>query len=129
MNGPYVHQSIGKVERHHRHIINTTLPLLKHAGIPTLYWDFAIMTESHVYNKIPSSILDGISLFEKLCRKVPKHGNLRIFGCEAFPCLMPYYKNKLVGKSAPHLFLGYQATIDRYIYLDVESSRTIMFCD
>lgn len=63
---PYAHQSMGKVERGHWHIIDTTLALLNQSNITRTYWDYAVMVATFVYNHNSMAILNGISLVEKL---------------------------------------------------------------
>lgn len=41
---PYTPEHHGISERKHRHIIETGLPILTHAGVPNTYWPYAFAT-------------------------------------------------------------------------------------
>jgi len=46
---PHTHPQMGKVERRHRHIVDTGLTLMKKANIPNEYWDYAFMAAIYLY--------------------------------------------------------------------------------
>lgn len=120
---PYSHQQMGHVEHRHRHIIDTNITMLNHAGLPSSMWDFGIVAASYIYNRNPTSVLNGKSPYEALFKKIPDYGKLRVFGCKAFPCLRAYRANKLDRKSTSCTFLGYSVDNDAYLCLDPESHR------
>lgn len=118
---------MGKVKCRHRHIVDTGLALLKHAGIATTYWDYAFMVAVHLYNRNPTAILEHRSPYEALYKRLPEYGKLRVFGSKYFPNLRAYRNNKLEDKSAPFLFMGYPANSDGYISYQPYLLRSIIF--
>ena len=76
----------------------------------------------YLINRVPSSVISGISPFERLYKSVPKYFELRIFGSTCFVHLPKIEQNKLNKKSAICVFLGYginQKVIDVMILLQI----------
>jgi len=120
---------MGKVERRHRHIVDTGLAMLKHTGIEEQFWDYAFMTAVYLYNRNPTSILGGISPYEALNHRAPEYFKLRVFGSICYPNMRPYRENKLGDKSQQCVFMGYPANCDGYICMNMEDGRTILSRD
>ncbi|KAA0035483.1 retrotransposon protein, putative, Ty1-copia subclass [Cucumis melo var. makuwa] len=75
---PYTSKQNDIVERKHRHIIEIGLTLLSQATLPLSFWDEAFSTSVYLINRLPTPVLDNISLLEKLfCRK-PNFPSLRV---------------------------------------------------
>ncbi|RVW65725.1 Retrovirus-related Pol polyprotein from transposon RE1 [Vitis vinifera] len=55
---PYNSAQNGRVERKHRHIVETGLALLSHASLPMKYWHYAFQTATFLINRMPSKVLD-----------------------------------------------------------------------
>lgn len=47
---PYIHQQNGRVERKHRHLVETGLTLLSHAHLPLSFWWLAIQATAFLIN-------------------------------------------------------------------------------
>jgi len=99
---PHTHPQMGKVERRHRHIVDTWLAMMNHVGMEQHFWNYSFMTTVFLYNRNPTSVLGGISPYEALHHRVPEYFKLRVFGSKCYPNLRPYRENKLSDKSAPH---------------------------
>ncbi|GAA0167911.1 transmembrane signal receptor [Lithospermum erythrorhizon] len=48
---PHTHHQMGRVERRHRHIVDTGLTLLAHAGLDFKYWQYAFDTAVFLINR------------------------------------------------------------------------------
>lgn len=48
---------MGVVERGHRHFVDMVIMILIHANMQLKFWDYLLMTTTHVYNQNPSSTL------------------------------------------------------------------------
>ena len=55
---PHSHHQNGRVERKHRHIVETSVTLLAQASIPTKYWWQAFETTTFLINKMPTLVLN-----------------------------------------------------------------------
>jgi len=104
---PHTPEQNGIAERKHRHIVETGLTLLAQASMPQRFWDDAFFSGIYLINRLPSSVLNFTSPFEKLFHRQPNYNMLRIFGCQCFPNLRPYTKHKLEFRSQPCTFIGY----------------------
>lgn len=129
---PYSHQQMGRVERHHRHIIDTNIALLKHAKMPPVMWEFGVTTACCLYNRNPTPILQGCSPIAALFGKIPEYDRMRVFGCVCCPCLRPYRTHKLDQKSTSCVFVGYSIQNNGYLCLEPNShqifaSRDVVF--
>ncbi|KAM0067353.1 putative RNA-directed DNA polymerase [Helianthus debilis subsp. tardiflorus] len=81
---PYIPQQNGRVERKHRHIIETGLAMMFNAKVPSSYWVEAFSSAVYIINRLPSKILEGKSPFEHMFGHVPNYNNFRTFGVSSF---------------------------------------------
>ena len=70
---PTTHQQNGVAERKHRHLIETTLTLLANASMPLSFWDEVVPTLAYNIDRLPSSVLNGLSPFQVLFQKQPDY--------------------------------------------------------
>ncbi|KAL3838972.1 hypothetical protein ACJIZ3_023563 [Penstemon smallii] len=120
---PYAHSQNGTVERKHRHIVETGLALLSHSSLPTLYWSDAFLTAVYLINRLPSPSLKNLCPYEILFKRKPDYHFLKIFGCQCWPNLRPYNKNKINFRSIPCLFLGYSSSHLGYLCFHIPTGR------
>ncbi|KAL0549526.1 hypothetical protein IC582_014011 [Cucumis melo] len=104
---PYTSQQNGRAERKHRHILDSVRALLFSALYPEKFWGEAALTFVYTINRLPSSILQNISPFEKLYGTPPNYSNLKTFGCVYFVLLHPHEHTKLEPRARLCCFLGY----------------------
>ncbi|KAJ0799808.1 putative RNA-directed DNA polymerase transcription factor Lambda-DB family [Helianthus annuus] len=123
MSCPYTPQQNGRVERKHRHVVETGLAMLFNAKLPTKYWVDAFSSAVFIINRLPSPILQGKSPFELLYHQIPNYAMFRTFGCRVFPCLRDYAPHKLSPRSIPCIFLGYCSKYKGYRCFDPCLSR------
>lgn len=84
---PHTPEHNGLSERKHRHVVETGLSLLTHAGMPSSYWTYAFATAIYLINRLPTPVLNMTSPFHKLFGEIPNYGKLRTFGSLCFPWL------------------------------------------
>ncbi|KAA0047306.1 Retrovirus-related Pol polyprotein from transposon TNT 1-94 [Cucumis melo var. makuwa] len=100
-------QQNGRAERKHRHILDSVRALLLSASCPEKFWGEAALTSVYTINRLPSSVLQNISPFEKLYGTPPNYSNLKTFGCACFVLLHPHEHTKLEPRARLCCFLGY----------------------
>lgn len=102
--------------------------MLHHSNLPLSYWSYAFSTTVYLINRIPSSILNFISSWEKLYDHKPSFTALKTFVCACYPLLKPYNSHKFDSKSRQCIFLGYPPQSKVYICLDVLSGKIYISC-
>ncbi|KAL0554380.1 hypothetical protein IC582_008299 [Cucumis melo] len=104
---PHTSQQNGRVERKHRQILDSVRGLLLSASCPEKFWGEAALTSVYTINRLPSSVLQNISPFEKLYGTPLNYSNLKTFGCACFVLLHPHEHTKLEPRVHLYYFLGY----------------------
>lgn len=74
-------------------------------------------------NRLPSSVLQNVSSFEKLFGRTPDYTLLRPFGCVCFVMLPPHERTKLQPRVRLCCFLGYGFENKEYRCWDPFSKR------
>ena len=97
----------GLAERKHRHILDSVRALLLSASCPEKIWGELALTAIYYINRVPTLVLQNLSLFEKLFGKTLDYSILKPFGCACFVLLQPHQRMKL--EPCAHLccFLGH----------------------
>lgn len=91
---PHTSQQNGRVERKHRHLVETGLTLLAQASMPLMFWWESFMMAIILINGLPSQVLNGKSPMELMYDKCADFAALRTFGCACYPCLRAYQPHK-----------------------------------
>ncbi|KAK9073175.1 hypothetical protein SSX86_007499 [Deinandra increscens subsp. villosa] len=120
---PYTPQQNGRVERKHRHIIETGLAMMFNANVQPIYWVQAFSTAVYIINRLPTKVLGNTSPFECLFQQPPVYDNFHTFGCRVFPYLRDYSAHKLAPRSLPCIFLGYASNYKGFRCLEPTSNR------
>ncbi|KAK9047921.1 hypothetical protein SSX86_033117 [Deinandra increscens subsp. villosa] len=123
---PYTPQQNGRVERKHRHIVETGLAMLFHSKLNPNLWVEAFSTAVFIINRLPSKLLNGSSPFEILYKTKPDYNSFKPFGCRVYPLLRSYSEHKLSPRSVPCIFLGYSSKHKGYKCFEPTSSRTFI---
>ena len=95
-------------ERKSRHLLETAQALLFQMHMPKHFWANVVSTACFLINRIPSSILNGVTPFQTLL----PHKSLfpiepRVFVCTCFVQDVRPHVSKLDPKSLKCIFLGY----------------------
>ncbi|TYK17748.1 Retrovirus-related Pol polyprotein from transposon TNT 1-94 [Cucumis melo var. makuwa] len=120
---PYNSQQNGRAERKHRHILDSVRALLLSASCPEKFWGEAALTSVSTINRLPSSVLQNISPFERLYGTPPNYSNLKTFSCACFVLLHPYEHSKLEPHAHLCCFLGYGTEHKGFCCWDPLSNR------
>ena len=96
---PHTPQQNGISKRKYRHTVETSLALLYPSHLPLNFWSYAFSTASFLINRLPTSVLNFISPWEKTNSISLPLSALQIFGCACYPYLKPYNRQKLQSRS------------------------------
>jgi transposase InsO family protein len=78
-------QSNGKAERFNRTIMDKAESMRHTAGLSNGFWEYAVSTAVHIYNRSPTRTLKWRTPFEIWhSGKVPDVSHIRIFGCKGY---------------------------------------------
>ncbi|KAM1092092.1 hypothetical protein ACFX19_019727 [Malus domestica] len=128
MSCPHTPEQNRLPERKHRHIIETSITLLRTASLPPSFWSYACQASVYLINRMPSSTLENKSPFKVLFNSIPEINHLRVFGCSCYPLLRPYNHTKLQPRTSKCIFLGYASKYKGYICFEVHKRRVFISC-
>lgn len=92
---PRTSKQNGVVERKHRHMVDSSLSLLAHAFMPLTFWKDEFSTAVHLINRLSTHVLGGEVPVNRFYDCDPDYTFLPVFGCQCFPCLIPFNSHKL----------------------------------
>ncbi|XP_015164024.1 uncharacterized protein [Solanum tuberosum] len=128
---PYTPQQNGVAEMKHRHLLEVTRALRFQAKIPLKYWGHCVLAAAYVINRLPSSVLQFQTPYEKLYGSPPVLTHLRTIGCLCFAKVLNEH-DKLLPRSRSAIHMGYSDVQKGYLLLDFHSnsfftSRDVLF--
>jgi len=114
-SAPYIHQQNGRAERFNRTLRETSEALRWQCCAPESWWEFAIITAVHIYNRTPIRTKQWKTPVELFEGKKPDVSYFRTFGCGAYVHLPKDTRpNKLAPKSEAMIFIGYDVGSKAY---------------
>ncbi|SGY70301.1 BQ5605_C004g03135 [Microbotryum silenes-dioicae] len=126
---PYTPEQNGRAECANRSIVEGTLALLSHSGLPRLCWDEAAVCYIHTKNLSSHAALKGGVPNHRWSGTAPLVTALRAFGCRAWATVPGHRRNKLDPKGIPLVFVGYDCHAKAYWLLDPTSMRVSLSRD
>lgn len=118
LTAPYSPQQNGVVERRNQTVVEMARSLLKSKCMPDMFWGEVVKTAVHILNRAPTRSLDDKTPYEVWYKKKPNVGYFQTFGCLAHVKKLGPATTKLLDRSAPMVFLGYEEGSKAYRVFD-----------
>ncbi|XP_074304193.1 uncharacterized protein LOC141638914 [Silene latifolia] len=116
-------QQNGRVERKHRHLVETARSLKLHAHLPAKFWGDCILAATYLINKMPTIVLDWQTPYEVLFSQKPKYEELRVFGCLCYASIPLGQSDKFAAKAKKCIMIGYPFGKKGYKVYDLETHK------
>ncbi|KAH0780949.1 hypothetical protein KY290_000547 [Solanum tuberosum] len=113
----YTPQQNVVAERKHRHLLEVTRALRFQANIPLQYWGHCVLAAAYIINRLPSSVLNFETPYERLYGTKPSLNHLRTLGCLCFSKVLTEH-DKLMPRSKSAVLMGFSEIQKGYILLD-----------
>lgn len=105
----YTPQQNDIAEKGHRYILKVLRSLRFQAKVSLKFWEECVTTAVYVINRLPFSVLQGKSPFEKLFGHALSFSHMRVFGCLSYVTCVKK-TDKFAPRVIPAVFLGYSHT-------------------
>ena len=106
---PHMPQQNGRAEHFNCMLLDKSEAMQQHACLPPTFWQDAIKTSLHIYNRQPMCHLNWYSLIQLWNGTKPDVSYFRTFGCWAYVFIpKDRQANKLTPKSEDMMFIGYE---------------------
>ncbi|CCA67899.1 hypothetical protein PIIN_01770 [Serendipita indica DSM 11827] len=116
-------QQNGVAERFNRHLAEGVTAMLSEAKLPPSFWADAARAFVHTHNRLPSSVLDGITPIEIWNGSKPSVGHLRAWGCRAHVHLQKDQRVQLAPHTRKCVFIGYPNDYKGWIFWDPQTQK------
>lgn len=125
-SAPYSQQQNGVSERYNRTVFEKARSMLMAAGLDSGYWSDAVLTATHIQNRMPTSALSGKTPFEAYFGHKPDVSHFRVFGCVAYALVPSQRRGKLDEKARVCVNLGNAPGYRAYKLMEVSTGAIII---
>jgi hypothetical protein len=101
-------QQNGRAERFNRTIMEKASAMLHHAGMSQGFWETAVVTACHLYNRTPTRSNKWRTPLELWNGTIPDVSYFRVYGCKAYYHVSDHNRRKLDPKAREAVFVGYK---------------------
>ena len=112
---PHTPQQNGRAKRFNRTLLEKAEAIRQHAYLPRSFWQDAVETALHIYNRQPMHRHDWKTPIESFNGDKPDVSYFRIFGTHTYVWIPPEQRqDKLSPKSEEMTFIGYEPNTKGY---------------
>ena len=119
-------QQNGVAERANRTMSDDITAMLSESHLPASFWGEALSAQIHVWNRLPTSSLKGITPFEAWFKRKPDVSHLRVFGCLAYVFIQKDKRKALQSHMEQCVFIGYSSGYKGYKFYNPKTKKTII---
>ncbi|GJZ81594.1 retrovirus-related pol polyprotein from transposon TNT 1-94 [Tanacetum coccineum] len=125
----YTPQQNGRVERKHRHLLDTARALRLQANFPLQFWGDCILNATYLINKMPVKIFDWKTPYERLYGKPPTYDHLIVIGCLCYAANDKPQKDKFENRRVKSVLIGYPVNQRGYKLYNWETKEIFLSRD
>jgi len=100
-------QQNGVAERANRTMGDDISAMLYQAQLPPSLWGEALATQIHVWDRLPTSSLKGMTPYEAWFKRKPDVSHLRVWGCLAYVFIQKHKQRSVKPHMEKCMFMGY----------------------
>ncbi|XP_074369130.1 uncharacterized protein LOC141709984 [Apium graveolens] len=124
---PHNPQQNGKIEKTHRHLLETARALRLHANLRIKFWGDCVLSATYLINLMPSSVLSWKSPYQILLQQYPDYSRLKVLGCLCYSTNKT--SDKLASRAFRCVFIGYPYAQKAYKLYDLDNHKVIISRD
>ncbi|CAM8962825.1 unnamed protein product [Rhodiola kirilowii] len=125
----YSPQQNNIVERKHRHLLEVARTLMFQSRVLDFLWGDCVLTATYIINRLPSSVLNGLTPFEVLFKRKLDYQHMGSFGCLCYMTNILPGKSKLESSVISCIFIGYAFNQKGYKVFDLNNHVTYVSRD
>nr|AAU93584.2 Polyprotein, putative [Solanum demissum] len=122
---PYTPQQNGITKRKHRHILEVSRALRFQGNIPLKFWVECVLVVVYLINRLPTTVLQGLTPYEVFHKVKAKLDHLRTFGCICYATRLPK-TSKLSPRPEACVFMGYSSTQKGYVMYSLQQRKLLV---
>ena len=119
-------QQNGVAERANRTMGEDITAMLAESHLPPSFWEFALAAQIHIWNRLPTVSLKGITPFEAAMKQKPDLGHLRVFGCTAYVYVQKDQRKSLQSHMQKCVFIGYPSGYKGWLFYNPTTKKLLI---
>ena len=124
---PHTPQQNGQAERFNRTLLEKAEAIRQHACLPRSFWQDAVETALHIYNRQPMRCHQWRTPIEVFNGDKPDVSYFRVFGSHAYVFIPPeQQRDKLSPKAKEMVFIGYEPNTKGYRFWSTAQHRVFI---
>lgn len=113
-----------------KNLLNMVRSMIFFKNVKLMFWREAILYETNIKNRCPSSVINKKSPYELWYNRLPAVHHFKVFGSTCYALIPKHQRNKLNARSRKCIFLGYSSTSKVYkSYDEVNKKKKILSRD
>lgn len=102
--------------------------LLFESDFPATFWGLIFQAACHIYNRTPHSVVDFLTPYEKIFRKIPDLWYLKLFRAQAFVRMENVPTGRKMDSRLTKMYVAGYTDIG-YILYDTKTKKTVQSCN
>ncbi|MDO9005655.1 MAG: reverse transcriptase domain-containing protein, partial [Aquabacterium sp.] len=126
LSPPHTSHRNSIVERKNYHLLNVSRSLLVSAGLPPIFWEYAVTYAVLIVNRLVRRNGPGTSPYEMIHGTKPKLKHLKVFGSDAIVYLRKQERdNKMSSTAMRCIYVGWYSAYQTHLIYSPETSNIL----